>query len=83
MSVAAERLGVPVAELTTSNSKVVHAKSGRSLRYGELASEAAEMSLSLEPELKERKDYKLIGKPVHRLDIPAKVDGSAKYGNRL
>ena len=80
VAVAAKRLGVPVSELSTSDSKVMHQKTGKTLRYGELASEAAEMSLSLEPKLKERKDYKFIGKPVHRLDIPAKVDGSAKYG---
>ena len=80
VAVAAKRLGVPVSELSTSDSKVMHQKTGKVLRYGELASEAAEMSLSLEPKLKDRKDYKLIGKPVHRLDIPAKVDGSAKYG---
>lgn len=77
---AADRLGVPASELTTADSKVIHAKSGKSLRYGELAAGAAERSLAGSPELKTRKDYKLIGKPVPRIDIPAKVDGSAKYG---
>ncbi len=77
---AADRLGVPASELTTADSKVTHAASGRALRYGELAAGAAERSLSSAPKLKSRKDYKLIGKPVVRLDIPAKVDGSAVYG---
>jgi len=77
---AADRLGVPASELTTADSKVIHAKSGKSLRYGELAAGAAERSLTGSPELKSAKDYKLIGKPVPRIDIPAKVDGSAKYG---
>lgn len=77
---AADRLGVPVGELTTADSVVTHAASGRSLRYGELAAGAAERSLDSAPVLKSRKDYKLIGKPVTRLDIPAKVDGSAVYG---
>jgi isoquinoline 1-oxidoreductase subunit beta len=77
---AASRLGVPTAELTTANSKVTHAKSGKSLRYGELAEAAAKRSLASEPKLKERKDYQFIGKPVQRFDIPAKVNGSAKYG---
>ena len=77
---AAKRLNVPAAELTTANSRVLHAASGKSLRYGELAAEAATHTLSLQPVLKPRKDYKFIGKPVHRLDIPAKVDGSAVYG---
>lgn len=77
---AADRLGVPASELSTADSKVTHAASGRALRYGELAAGAAERSLSSDPVLKSRKDYKLIGKPVTRLDIPAKVDGSAVYG---
>jgi isoquinoline 1-oxidoreductase beta subunit len=80
IATAAKRLGVPEGELTTANSKVIHAKSGRSLRYGELAADAAEMTLVAEPKLKEASDYRFIGKPIPRLDIPAKVDGSARYG---
>jgi isoquinoline 1-oxidoreductase subunit beta len=77
---AAKRLGVPASELTTLDSKVNHAKSGKSLRYGELASEAAALSLDKSPALKARKDYRFIGKPIPRADIPTKVDGSAQYG---
>ena len=77
---AADRLGVPASELTAADSKITHAASGRSLRYGELAAGAAERSLDSDPVLKARADWKLIGKPVTRLDIPAKVDGSAVYG---
>lgn len=77
---AADRLGVPERELTTADSKVTHAGSGKSLRYGELAAGAAERSLTGDPVLKTRDQFKLIGKPVPRRDIPAKVDGSAVYG---
>lgn len=77
---AADRLGVPAGELTTADSKVTHAKSGRSLRYGELAAGAAARSLDGDPPLKTRDQWKLIGKPIVRRDIPAKVDGSAVYG---
>ncbi len=77
---AAARLNVPATELTAADSKVSHAKSGRALRYGELAEEAAGRSLDLQVQLKPRAAYKLIGKPVDRFDIPAKVDGSAQYG---
>ena len=80
IAAAAKRLGVPEIELNTANSQVIHAKSDRSLRYGELAADAAEMTLSTEPKLKEAGDYRFIGKPIPRLDIPAKVDGSARYG---
>lgn len=77
---AADRLGVPESELTTADSVVTHAKSGKSLRYGELAAGAAERSLSSDPVLKTREQWKLIGQPVARRDIPDKVDGSAVYG---
>ena len=77
---AAARLGVPASELTTSNSVVTHAKSGKTLRYGELAEAAAGRSLDADPVLKQRAAFKLIGTDTPRLDIPAKVDGSAVYG---
>ena len=77
---AAKRLGVPASELTTADSKVTHAKSGKSLRYGELATEAAGRSLESDPKLKDAKDYKLRGKSIARIDIPAKVNGTAQYG---
>ncbi len=80
MDTAASRLGVSVAELTTANGKVTHAKSGRALRYGELAAEAAGRSLNTSPALKQAKDFKYIGKSVPRFDIPAKVNGTAQYG---
>ncbi len=80
METAAKRLGVPLAELTTADSKVIHAKSGKSLRYGELASEAAGRSLDSDPTLKDPKNYRLMGKSMPRIDIPAKVNGTAQYG---
>ena len=77
---AAKRLGVPASELTTQDSHVIHAKSSRSLPYGKLAAEAATLSLNNEPTLKDPKNYRLMRQSVPRLDIPAKVDGTAQYG---
>jgi isoquinoline 1-oxidoreductase subunit beta len=77
---AAARLNVPAGELTTAQSRVTHAKTGKSLRYGELAEAAAKRSLSADPKLKDAKDYRFIGKPVQRFDIPEKVNGTAQYG---
>ena len=77
---AAERLSVPVGELTAAKSVVTHAKSSRTLRYGELAKGAATRSLSDEPKLKDKAAFALIGQSVPRIDIPGKVDGSAQFG---
>jgi hypothetical protein len=61
---------------------VVHAASGRRLGYGEIAAEAA--ALPLPPadsvKLKPREAWRLIGSAPPRLDLPAKVDGSAVFG---
>ena len=80
MEEAAARLNAPASELTTADSKVTHAPSGRSLRYGELAPAAAARALPNDPPLKPSNAYRLIGQSVQRLDIPAKVDGTAQYG---
>jgi isoquinoline 1-oxidoreductase beta subunit len=80
IATAAKRLGVAETELTTAKSQVIHAKSGRVLRYGELAAEAADGTLNAAPKFKDPKEYRLIGKPIPRLDIPTKVNGSALYG---
>ena len=77
---AAKRLNVPASELTTADSFVIHAKSSKTLRYGELAAEAATLSLDNEPKLKSPKEYRLMRQSIPRLDIPAKVDGTAQYG---
>ncbi len=79
---AANRLGVPVAELTTEPSMVVHATSGRRLSYGEIASfaEIPAQAPTIGPdELKKPSDFRLIGKDVMRVELPSKVNGSAIY----
>jgi isoquinoline 1-oxidoreductase subunit beta len=80
LATAAEKMAVPVAELSAAKSIITHQKSGKSLRYGELAAAAAERSLSRTPTLKTPAQFNYIGKPVPRADIPAKVDGSVLYG---
>src|SRR6266568_2963886 len=79
---AANRLGVPVAELTTEPSMVVHATSGRKLSYGDIASfaEIPAQAPTIGPdELKKPSDFRLIGKDVMRVELPSKVNGSAIY----
>ncbi len=75
---------VPVSELTTDTGKVVHAKSGLRIAYGEIAKFAAapaEPPKITEAELKRPSQFRLIGrKDIGRVDVPSKVDGSARYG---
>ncbi|MBX9591585.1 MAG: molybdopterin-dependent oxidoreductase [Hyphomonadaceae bacterium] len=77
---AARRWGVSAQELVAAHSIVTHAPSGRSQRYGDLAADAARLSVPASPPLKPRKDYKIIGRSVPRFDIPAKVTGALQYG---
>ena len=82
---AARKLGVPVEELTTEPSVVVHAKSGRRLSYGDIAAFADVPSKAPEinPEqLKKPADFRLIGKDVMRVELPRKVNGTAHIRNR-
>ena len=48
--------------------------------YGELAADAAKLDVPVHPQLKSRDQYTIVGKAIPRIDIPSKVDGSAKYG---
>ena len=81
MEAGAAALNVPFAELTTEPGKVVHAKSGRSVTYGKLASAALDMPVPA-PEsvtLRDKKDFRWIGKAMDRLDVYDKSTGKAEY----
>ena len=84
MDAAAEKWGVPVGELSTEPSTVVHAASGRRMGYGEIAAFAAVPATlpAIDPakDLKSPDKYRLIGKGVARVDVPPKTNGSARYG---
>ena len=69
---------LPLEDLRAANGVVSH-PSGRSASYGELARMAAATPPG-EVVLKERKAWRVIGQPVARLDIPAKVNGKARFG---
>ncbi len=80
---AARQWGVPMEELTTEPSVVVHAKSGRRLTYGEIAAfaQVPDKAPEIKPEqLKKTSEFRLIGKDVMRVELPSKVNGSATYG---
>lgn len=80
INAAAERWDVAASECDARNSFVHHPASGRSASFGELASAAAAFEPPRNPTLKTADRFTLMGTPVPRIDIPAKVDGSAMFG---
>src|SRR5262249_35775274 len=76
---AAQQWAVDAGECRTEKSFVINAR-GDKLSYGELAAAAAKLPLSTSPRLKDKSQFQLIGKPVARLDTPAKCNGSAVFG---
>jgi isoquinoline 1-oxidoreductase beta subunit len=83
MANAARSWGVPVSECSTVPSAVVHAASGRKMSYmdvGKLDDIKLDSPQFTEKDLKPPSRWRLIGRDVQRLDVPLKVNGSAKYG---
>lgn len=81
---AAAQLGMPVGELKTEPGRVVHAGSGRSLSYGQIAATGLlpdPLPQATEADLKPPAQWRYIGRQdVDRIDVPSKVDGSALFG---
>lgn len=80
VSAAAEAWGVAPESCRAANGAVTHPPTGRTLGYGALADAAAKLTVPRNVRLKDRSQFRLIGTHVKRLDGPAKVDGSARYG---
>lgn len=80
VAAAAKRWNVDPSTCRAQAGEVLHATTGRKLRYGDLVADAATMPMPTEVALKQPKDFKLIGTPARRLDTPAKVNGTAVYG---
>jgi isoquinoline 1-oxidoreductase beta subunit len=79
VSAAAKQWNVPVTDLTTDKGVVYHAGSKRQASYGSLAGKAAALPVPDKVTLKDPKEFKLIGHQAPRVDVPAKVDGSAQF----
>jgi isoquinoline 1-oxidoreductase beta subunit len=77
---AAAQMNADVGEFRTEMSRVIHVPTGKSFGFGELAAAAAHYAPSAHPKLKSASEFRFIGKPVPRLDIPAKVNGGTHYG---
>ena len=76
---AAKKFGVNASELTAKGSRVSHTASGRSASYGELAHDAAALSVPTSPALKNPDAFTIRRTSLPRFDIPSKVNGTAQY----
>jgi isoquinoline 1-oxidoreductase beta subunit len=80
VTAAAQTWKVPEEECTAFNGTVKHKKSNRRLTYGKLCQKAATLELPKDPLLKQESEFRYIGKPLARVDIPEKVAGKAVFG---
>jgi isoquinoline 1-oxidoreductase beta subunit len=71
---------VPPTECYAENGHVIHRPTGKKLAYGALVKEASSLTPPQHVTLKERKDYKIIGKSLPRLDAGLKTNGAAIFG---
>jgi len=79
VAAAAQTWNVDPSSCRTEKGFVIHNATGRKLSYGDLVDKAATITAPKEVKLKDAKDFKLIGKPMKRLDTPGKVDGSGIF----
>ncbi|HMF89718.1 MAG TPA: molybdopterin cofactor-binding domain-containing protein [Candidatus Angelobacter sp.] len=79
---AAREWGVPAGECAAAASAVTHAASGRKATYAQLFKVASTLPLpsAASVKLKDPSQFTLIGKEVLRIDVPSKVNGSARFG---
>jgi isoquinoline 1-oxidoreductase beta subunit len=80
IAAAAARWNVPAQECAAAASVITHLPSGRTLRFGEVAEDAAAVPPPAHVALKQASDWKLIGTRRKHLEAPAKVTGETIYG---
>jgi isoquinoline 1-oxidoreductase beta subunit len=79
VAAAAKQWNVPAGEIQVAAGKLTHA-SGKQARFGELAAAAAREPLPTKAALKAPAQFKLIGKPLPRIEAAGKSDGKASFG---
>ena len=77
---AANQWKVPASECVAANSVITHKPSGRKTTYGKVAEAAAKLEAPKDVQLKDPKEWKVIGKSMKRLDTADKVTGKQVYG---
>jgi isoquinoline 1-oxidoreductase subunit beta len=80
VAAAARHLNARADEFSVADSKVIHSPTARHFTFGQLAADAAKEQVPMKPRLRPRSELRLIGQRLDRLDVPAKVNGSARFG---
>ena len=80
IAAAAKKWNVDTSECTAENSFVIHTKTGRKLSYGELADDASKLTVPTDIPLKNRKDFKLIGKSIRNVENKNIITGKGIFG---
>ena len=80
VTAAAQQWGVPASECAAAAGAITHAASKRSVTYGKVAAAAAKLEPPKDIPLKDPKSWKIAGKSIRRIDIPASVNGTQRYG---
>ena len=79
LEAAAEMFGEPAQSLQTEDGRIVNS-AGKSLPYGAVAARAAKLTPPASVVLKKPEDWRYLGKPQERVDVPDKVTGKAQFG---
>ena len=77
---ASVKWGIGIESCYAENGSVHSKLSKEHLSYGDLIEEASKLEVPKEPKLKNKSDFKIIGKSIQRPDVPLKVSGKAEYG---
>jgi isoquinoline 1-oxidoreductase beta subunit len=80
IAAAAAKWSVPATECYAESGSVIHKVSGKKFHYGELVTDASKLEAPKSVKLKKVSDYKLIRKPLNRLDTSLKTNGKAIFG---
>jgi isoquinoline 1-oxidoreductase beta subunit len=79
VAAAAAQWQAPRSECTVERGVITHRPTARTLRYGQVATAAAKLTPPRDVALRDPKNWKIAGQPLHRLDIPDKVLGKPVF----
>lgn len=80
LQAAADEWQVDLEEVYARDSMIYHDASGRDATFAHFAPAAAKLPLPNKPVLKTSGQFRIMGTSPQRRDVPAKVDGTARFG---